>query len=504
MSSLDTTKGLLLARAFHLAGHKVIGCGIYSRYSDLLNPGQYSEAVSEYIRLPDPLSFGGKERYADNLCYLITAHRIDMWVCVSGSKTALYDAFSKSMIEAHTPCKVLQFPLKIVRQMDSKWDFIKFAKSLNLDVPETMYITSHIEAVSFFAAKLHTSVGGKLREEVKSKTKYVLRTTQADELSGERQTDLYPLGTLEETRHSLKRLDISENKPWIIQEYIPGLEYRTHSLIINGDVRAFAAAETSGMPLHFQALPPYTPAHAHMLSFTKTIAAALKQQSASNGQLSFDFILRNEHHIQRDRTNSNQQQTKPPAKPPNPEKARQRRVAPGPTQKPVIDGATPMEVEEDAINLVPINCSPRTDTAIVLFSPDLLHLADAYLSPILPVPTSNAQMTDEGESEKISCPNRFASPDGYYWIGSDLITLVVVPFIKYLTFRLTFAQFVGNIREFLRHVIFWKDATWEIWDPVPWWWGYHVFWPAVLAECFLRDERWGKINVATCQIDTSC
>ncbi|RPA79280.1 hypothetical protein BJ508DRAFT_211283 [Ascobolus immersus RN42] len=457
VSSLDTTKGLLLARAFYLAGHHVIGAGIYKNFSDALVPGRYSAAVSEYVFLPDPALFGGKERYADSLCYLIKTRRVDMWACVSGTHTALLDAFAKSHIEATTPCKVLQFPLNIVKQMDSKWDFIRLAKSLALDVPETLYITSQSEAVDFFADKLPPSVGGTFapKQISDNKVRYVLRTTQVDELSGERQTDLYPLSTLQATRDSLAKLDIRPGNPWIIQEYIPGIEYRTHSLIVNGDVRAFAAAETSGMPLPFQALPPYTPAHAHMLQFTKTIAEELKRQSASNGQLSFDFILRDETQL---------------------------------------------------INLVPINCSPRADTAIVLFSPDLLHLAQAYLSPILPKSSclEKADFVEEDESEKISCPNRFAGPDGYYWSGNDLVVLLVVPLIKFLTFRITMGELIRSLKELARHVLFWKDAGWEVWDPLPWWWGYHVFWVVRLCECLVGDVRWGKINIATCEIDTSC
>ncbi|KAG9590125.1 hypothetical protein KCU90_g14242, partial [Aureobasidium melanogenum] len=44
---------------------------------------------------------------------------------------------------------------------------------------------------------------------------------------------------------------------------------------------------------------------------------------------------------------------------------------------------------------------------------------------------------------------------------------------------------------------FWKDGTYEIWDPLPAWWLYHVYWPFQFAKSLVTGFKWSRINVST-------
>jgi catechol O-methyltransferase len=39
----------------------------------------------------------------------------------------------------------------------------------------------------------------------------------------------------------------------------------------------------------------------------------------------------------------------------------------------------------------------------------------------------------------------------------------------------------------------------EVWDPLPFWWLYHVYWPAVFwgRACGGGSGRWSRVNVST-------
>merc|ERR1712072_753816 len=52
---------------------------------------------------------------------------------------------------------------------------------------------------------------------------------------------LLPLDTPAQTKAHITKFQISEERPWILQQFIRGPEYCTHSLVVKGEVKAFVA-----------------------------------------------------------------------------------------------------------------------------------------------------------------------------------------------------------------------------------------------------------------------
>lgn len=113
-------------------------------------------------------------------------------------------------------------------------------------------------------------------------------------------------------------------------------------------------------------------------------------------------------------------------------------------------------VEELMGSIWPIECNPRAHTAAVLFADKSEEVAEAYLSLL-------------GEDDHSTHQKGIVMPSsdtpGYYWIGHDLVTRILLPILYLLQGKEGVREVLGNWIEFLNHLLFWKDGTYEIWDP---------------------------------------
>lgn len=250
---------------------------------------------------------------------------------------------------------------------------------------------------------------------------------------------LLPMSSMQATENYLSQREMSAKSQWILQQYILGPEYCTHALVIRGIVKAFVSCPSADVLMHYEALPAESALNTKMLKFTK--AYAKSEGKDFTGHLSFDFM--------------------------------------------VEKGA--LKDTETAV-LYPIECNPRAHTAVTLFNNDALTTVDAYVSLLK---TGDKKMSEETE------PVMPRTLQKYYWIGHDLFELALLPIISFLLLRSTFSQLLASFRTFLTHLLFWKDGTYEIWDPLPWWWLYHVYWPLQLWSSFRAGKRWSRMNVST-------
>ncbi|KAK3686218.1 hypothetical protein B0T22DRAFT_518805 [Podospora appendiculata] len=138
----------------------------------------------------------------------------------------------------------------------------------------------------------------------------------------------------------------------------------------------------------------------------------------------------------------------------------------------------------DEFGIFAIECSPRAHTAMVLFS-QTPGLVDAYLSLL--------EDTVPAAQKPVITPQ---NPQQYYWIGQDFFDQVVHPLLPWD--EAPHSEYAASVRRFLDHVLNWKDGTFEAWDPWPWWWQYHVFWPARLIRLLVTGRPWSRIDVRTC------
>ena len=272
------------------------------------------------------------------------------------------------------------------------------------------------------------------------KKKYILKSVGMDDAYRGDMT-LFPRRTMSETYHHIASLPISTQKPWVLQQYVRGKEYCTHALVIDGKVKAFVACPSTEMLMHYEAIPSDSALSNAMYKFTEAFAA--RSDGGITGHLSFDFLAE--------------------------------------------ETATEKGTE---IILRPIECNPRAHTAVVLFQGKSAEMAEAYMDAL----KSEVNGITEPHQQAAVTPN---NPVEVYWIGHDLVALLIYPLIQLLEQRMTFSAFLRSCLALLEHILFWKEGTFEIWDPLPWWWLYHVYWPGQFFHCILQRKKWSRVNVST-------
>ncbi|KAF2214435.1 hypothetical protein CERZMDRAFT_110740 [Cercospora zeae-maydis SCOH1-5] len=414
------TKALVLARAFHRAGHTVIGADFEPGFAC----GRFSTALNKFYTLRKPSSKSSGP-YVQSLLDVILKEKVDLWVSCSAVASAVEDGEAKEIVESRTACKAVQFDVATTTMLHEKDKFIERTRELGLTIPETTTITRQ------------SQVENALQNAPKGR-KYIMKTIAMDDKArGDIMTLLPKDGDPRETSKYLDRLQISPREPWILQQFILGEEFCTHALVINGRVRAFVACPSAELLMHYRALPSDSALSQAMLQFTETYAAAGGE--GFTGHLSFDFLVED-----------------------------------------------PAEKKPEKIVLYPIECNPRAHTAVCLFNraEDMVH---GYLELL------------DGVSQKDG-PDWFASPvrnDAYYWVGHDFVTLVLVPLVGVATLQLSARELIRSVATFAVHLLTWKDGTYELWDPLPWFMLYHVYWPMQFLGCLREGRKWSRINVST-------
>lgn len=429
VTGVGMTKGLSIARNFCEAGHNVIGADFEP--GGALACGRFSRSISRFYPLQAPDQTRGFAPYMESLLDIVRKENVDLWVSCSGVASAVEDGQAMEIIEAKTSCRAVQFDAATTQILHEKHSFMRHTKDIGLPVPDTHYITSHQE------------VEDALRKAPEGR-QYIMKPVGMDDASRGDLT-LLPKASMKDTIEHVSRLRISEKSSWILQQYINGPEYCTHSLVVNGQVRAFVACPSAELLMHYEALPMDSRLHLAMLAFTQKYAE--HEGQGFTGHLSFDFMIDKD---QMDGLNS------------------------------IRDGEEPA--------LYPIECNPRAHTAVVLFNgtPDMSH---AYMS-LLDQAKSNVPLVTPKYTDK------------YYWIGHDLVELLLLPLLSVLLFRpeASIADVPGKLQLLFHHVWYWRDGTFERWDPLPWWWLYHGYWPMRFWQSLREGKRWSRINVSTTKV----
>ena len=432
VTGVGMTKGLMLARTFYLAGHNVIGAD-FETYG-IPSCGRYSKALRKFYALPKPNQTDGATYYIQNLLQVVRRENVDIWVSCSGVASAVEDGQAKELLERSTNCKCIQLDVTTTQTLHEKHTFISQTARLGLPVPETHNVTSR--------AAVHRV----LHDSPRSKKRYIMKSVGMDDATRGDMTVL-PRRTLSETYNHLSTIPISDSKPWVLQQYIPGgKEYCTHALVVSNRVSAFVACPSLELLMHYEALPPDSALSRAMLRFTQEFVG--RYPGSMTGHVSFDFLCEE-------------------------------------------------RVSEKGVEkvLVPIECNPRAHTAVALFQGREKEMAEAYLDVLRP--QLNGHVGDDDVASSSREPVTPLNPAKYYWIGNDIITLLLRPLLLLLLRRISLAAYMQGCKEFLEHLLLWKDGTYELWDPLPFWWLYHIYWPGHFLACILQGRKWSRVNVST-------
>lgn len=300
------TKALQLARSFHQAGHSVV---LVETHKYWLSGHRFSQAVDKFYTVPAPEE--DATGYTQALLALVRQENIDAFIPVSSPVASYYDAIAGEQLAPH--CQVIHGSPGVTALLDDKYQLCAKAHSLGLSAPQVFLITQPAQILNFDFA-----IEGR---------QYILKSLRYDSVSRLDMTRL-PFAGMESY---VKTLPISKDNPWVMQEFIQGQEYCTHSTARQGKIQLHACSESS----------PFQVNYAHvdkpeMYAWVEQFVSALNL----TGQISFDFIQ-------------------------------------------AADGA-----------VYPIECNPRTHSAITMFY-NHPGLAAAYLQdaepgqvPVVPLPSS--------------------------------------------------------------------------------------------------------------------
>ena len=441
VTGVGMDKGLCLARMFYEAGHDVIGADVEP--DGIPVRGRMSCALKRFYRLSvlDPET--GAAAYIHDLLAIVRREKVDLWVSVSGVGYALEDAHAKEIIERRTPCKAIQFDVNLTRILHEKHSFIENTIALGLNAPETHHVTSR------------TAVH-KILNNASEGRRWILKKVGVDDVSRAGLRFL-PRSSMSETYSYISGIDISPEKPYILQQLIRGGEYCTHALVVHGDVKAFSSCPSSDILMHYDPLSPDFALNQAMLDFTTEYASRTGPQMT--GHLSFDFMIE---------------------------------------ESPSSKGVTTA--------VYPIECNPRTHTAVVLLNGKSQEMVDAYLTAL--EPPSDTYAHDHNHIDAL-IPNGVPKPTlvtpskplkAYYWPGHDLVTLLLYPLFQFLTGTMSLRMTLEKIHVFIHHLLFWYDGTYKVYDPLPWWWCYHVYWPGMFLMALWKGERWVSMNASTTKL----
>jgi predicted ATP-grasp superfamily ATP-dependent carboligase len=251
------TKALQLARSFHRAGHRVI---LIETQKYWLTGHRYSWAVDRFYTVPNPQS----KEYPQALLTIVQEEGVDVYVPVCSPVASYYDAEVQKVLSPH--CVVMHVDVETLQRLDDKYEFASAAQALGLRVPKSYRITHPQQVLDFDFAS--------------AQRKYILKSIPYDSV---RRLDLtkLPCDTPAETAAFVQSLPISERKPWIMQEYIPGQEYCTHSTVRNGHLQLHCCCESSAFQVNYKHVN-----RPDIENWIRQFASSLKL----TGQVSFDFI----------------------------------------------------------------------------------------------------------------------------------------------------------------------------------------------------------------------
>jgi predicted ATP-grasp superfamily ATP-dependent carboligase len=258
------TKALHLARAFHSAGHRVI---LVEAEKYRLTGHRFSRAVDRFYTVPSSDDPG----YASALVDIAIGEAVDVYVPVCSPASALHDAHAKSALSEY--CEVLHPDPETLTKLDDKFAFSTTAQELGLPVPDAHRITEP-EQVLGFEFDAHDPP-------------YILKSIAYDPV---RRLDLTPVPQPdpELTRVFVGALPISEHNPWIMQAFVEGQEYCTHSTVRDGRVHLHCCCASSASQLNYEMVDV-----PEIEQWVKRFVGELNL----TGQASFDFIRHDDGRI---------------------------------------------------------------------------------------------------------------------------------------------------------------------------------------------------------------
>ncbi|MEB3299710.1 MAG: carbamoylphosphate synthase large subunit [Candidatus Sericytochromatia bacterium] len=244
---------LELARLFHAAGHRVV---LAESFAYPL--GRFSRAVAKCYRVPPPNP--DPEAFLTAVADLVVSERVDLLI------PTCEEVFHLARGAAQLGPDGLLFapPWSLLRDLHSKWEFIRRAEAHGFEVPATRKLCSRQDLVAWVD-------GLPLGRRLVLKPVYSRFATKVHCLVvGQPLPEVVP----------------SAAEPWVVQDFVEGRAICTYGIAREGRLvahAAYAADFTAGQGACINFAPLE---HAGLLSWVRRFV----DEESLTGQLAFDFI----------------------------------------------------------------------------------------------------------------------------------------------------------------------------------------------------------------------
>ncbi|MFN3219003.1 MAG: ATP-grasp domain-containing protein [Acidimicrobiales bacterium] len=259
LSGAKMTKALALARAFHRAGHRVVLVET-TRYR--WSGHRFSNCVDAFRVVPP----ADHPDYPGALARIVEEEGVDVYVPVCSPLSSRYEAEAAAALGDR--CEVIHVDADVICTLDDKDAFAASADPLGLAAPETHRITDPSQVIDFDFER-------------RPGRRYLLKSIPYDPVHRLDMT-LLPLATAEATAAHVRSLPISEERPWVLQEFIEGDEYCTHGTVRGGNLQVWACCRSSPSQLNYEMVD-----RPDIEKWVRTYVEAL----GLTGQVSLDFIV---------------------------------------------------------------------------------------------------------------------------------------------------------------------------------------------------------------------
>jgi catechol O-methyltransferase len=433
ISGIGTPQGLRIARAFYETGHDVVGVDFEA--DGVCLHARFSKAIRKFYRLRSYSKHYGNALYLRDLVNISEDEHADLYInCSSQITPADYSEIS-AVMWTRTSCSTLSLNSKLIDSFSCRDKSLGYMKDLGLPVPELYHVRSR--------ADVH-----KILHESQGKKKYTLNAANGTVVKTPKAT--LPKRTLSQTYNDVAQIKITKEAPWTLEQcFVIGEEYTTFSVIIRGKVKAFAAAQLAPGTASYRNIRADKGIGKAMLNYVQSFAGRASEDFTSNFSMSFK----------------------------------------------IEEKSTASGLEW---SVLPVDCKVEISPPISLFAGTVgsMALTRAYMTAL--VPMTNGLSTFTGLGSLPDSMDHVIAPEsatGVYYVGQDLLDLVLRPTMQLLTLKIGILQLFWNLLTFMEHVLFWRDGIYEVWDPLPAFLLYHVYMPIRLILHLIKKSDAEALDV---------
>ncbi|KNG82576.1 hypothetical protein ANOM_009753 [Aspergillus nomiae NRRL 13137] len=408
ISGIDTPYGLALARCLYYHGHRVVGADI-TEFPFASGEGM-SKTLATFYRIP-------RSHYVSRLLDIIQREKADIWIPCSSRASVLEDAMAKQVIESRTACRCIHLDTELANRFSDTESFTQYLVEKELPVVENYQVQSRDSVHKI----LHRSP---------SKVYHMRRS---DVAVNDKKVVVLPKRTLSMTYSEVSEIQISKDRPWVLQQQARLGEFFAELLLVGGQVKAIKIRPADNQPWGHSRLDEGLAWAIHRLMDR----FALKGGHRMTGHLCLQLLV---------------------------------------------------DEEFDANNVRYVThiagCTQGTNSVKRLLQEPSPSLIDGYLAVLSSQPDdTSTDLARKRIQARASISTISQRQFSFYETLKQCDVRRVLPSLYPVAQQLD--HLVGQAGDLL---LFWKDPRFSVLDPLPWWWNAHIYQPLKELELVLSRK----------------